>query len=129
MFKGHYKSLRGKSKKFKNVESWMKYVRSKFFPSCVVTLWSTANEWDDFDHNHTKYGPQLVYEPQLVYHEPQLVKFEIRVNHNLEPRRPNKVYKDRSENLNGHPTCVNPFLGGKTKSQLGRFVGTISRTL
>jgi hypothetical protein len=23
----------------------------------------------------------------------------------------------------------NPFLGGKTKSQLGRFVGTISRTL
>jgi hypothetical protein len=23
----------------------------------------------------------------------------------------------------------NPFLGGKTKSQLGRYVGTISRTL
>jgi hypothetical protein len=51
------------------------------------------------------------------YHEPQLEKFEIRVNHNLEPRRPNKVYKDGSENLNGHTTCVNPFLGGKTKSQ------------
>jgi hypothetical protein len=63
------------------------------------------------------------------YHEPQLEKFEVRVNHNLEPRRPNKVYKDGSENLNGHTTCVSPFLGGKTKSQLGRFVRTISRTL
>jgi hypothetical protein len=50
------------------------------------------------------------------YHEPPLVKFEIRVNHNLEPRRPNKIYKDGSENLNGHTTCVNPFLGGKTNS-------------
>jgi hypothetical protein len=40
------------------------------------------------------------------YHEPQLEKFEIRVNHNLEPRRPNKIYKDGSENLNGHTTCV-----------------------
>jgi hypothetical protein len=27
------------------------------------------------------------------------------------------------------PHVFNPFLGGKTKSQLGRFVGTISRTL
>jgi hypothetical protein len=27
------------------------------------------------------------------------------------------------------PNVFNPFLGGKTKSQLGRFVGTISRTL
>jgi hypothetical protein len=25
------------------------------------------------------------------YHEPQLEKIEIRVNHNLEPRRPNKT--------------------------------------
>jgi hypothetical protein len=24
---------------------------------------------------------------------------------------------------------LNPFLGGKTKSQLGRYIGTISRTL
>jgi hypothetical protein len=24
---------------------------------------------------------------------------------------------------------LNPFLGGKTKSQIGRFIGTISRTL
>jgi hypothetical protein len=53
-----------------------------------------------FDPNHTK------YEPQLVYHEPQLVKIEMRVNHNLEPRRPNKIYKDGSESLNGHTTCV-----------------------
>jgi hypothetical protein len=37
------------------------------------------------------------------YHEPQLEKFEIRVNHNLEPRRPNKIYKDGSETLIGHP--------------------------
>jgi hypothetical protein len=40
------------------------------------------------------------------YHEPQLEKFEIRVNHNLEPRRPNKIDKDGSENLNGQTTCV-----------------------
>jgi hypothetical protein len=40
------------------------------------------------------------------YYEPQLEKFEIRVNHNLELRRPNKIYKDGSENLNGHTTCV-----------------------
>jgi hypothetical protein len=40
------------------------------------------------------------------YHEPQLDKFEIRVNHNLEPRRPNKTYKGGSENLNGHTTFV-----------------------
>jgi hypothetical protein len=66
----------------------MKNVGSKFFPRIVVTLWSSTKEWDDFDHNHTKYGPQLVYEPLLVYREPQLEKFEIRVNHNLEPRRP-----------------------------------------
>jgi hypothetical protein len=93
MFKDHYKSLGGESRKLKNVESWVKYVCSKFFPSCVVTLWSSANEWDDFDHNHTK------YEPQLVYHEPQLEKFEIRVNHNLEPRRPLKTYRIGSETL------------------------------
>jgi hypothetical protein len=64
----------------------------------------STKEWDDFDHNHTKYEPQLV--SQLVYHEPQLEKFEIKVNHNLEPRRPNKIYKDGSENLNRHTTCV-----------------------
>jgi hypothetical protein len=27
------------------------------------------------------------------------------------------------------PNVFNPFLGGKTKSQLGRYVGAISRTL
>jgi hypothetical protein len=27
------------------------------------------------------------------YCEPQLEKFEIRVNHNLEPRRPNEIHK------------------------------------
>jgi hypothetical protein len=37
------------------------------------------------------------------YHEPQLEKFEIRVNHNLEPRRPNKIYKNGLETLIGHP--------------------------
>jgi hypothetical protein len=40
------------------------------------------------------------------YHEPQLKKFEIRVDHNLEPRRPNKIYKDGLENLNGQTTWV-----------------------
>jgi hypothetical protein len=40
------------------------------------------------------------------YHEPQLEKIEIRVNHNLEPRRPNKIDKGGSENLNGYTTCV-----------------------
>jgi hypothetical protein len=35
-----------------------------------------------------------------------LEEFEIRVNHNLEPRRPNKIYKDGSKNLNGHTKCV-----------------------
>jgi hypothetical protein len=84
----------------------MKYVRSKFFPRFVVTLWSSAKEWDDFDHNHTKYEPQLVYMSHSWYHEPQLEKFEIRVNLNLVPGRPNKIYKDGSENLNGHITCV-----------------------
>jgi hypothetical protein len=86
MFKGHYKSLRGKSRKLKNVESWMKYVRSKFVPSFFVTLWSSANEWDDFDHNHTKYEPQLVYELQLVYHEPswRSLRLELTIILNLE---------------------------------------------
>jgi hypothetical protein len=77
----------------------MKYVGSKFFPRCVITLWSLAKEWDDFDHNHTKYEPQLIYEPQLVYHEPQLEKIEIKVNQNLEPRRPIKTYRTGSETL------------------------------
>jgi hypothetical protein len=40
------------------------------------------------------------------YEDPQLEKLKIRVNHNLEPRRPNKIYIDGSENLNGHTTCV-----------------------
>jgi hypothetical protein len=66
----------------------------------------SAKELDDFDHNHTRYEPQLVYEPQLAYHEPQLEKFEMRVNHNLEPRRPLKTYRIGSENLNGHTKCV-----------------------
>jgi hypothetical protein len=82
----------------------MKYVGSKLFPRFVVTLWSSTKELDDFDPNHTK------YEPQLVYHEPQLEKFEIRVNHNLEPRRLIKDYRDGSENLNGHTTCVESVL-------------------
>jgi hypothetical protein len=38
MFKGHYKSLRGESRKLKSVESGMKYVGSRFFPRFVVTL-------------------------------------------------------------------------------------------
>jgi hypothetical protein len=44
MFKDHYKSLRGESREFRSVESWMKYVRSKFFLGFVVTLWSLAKE-------------------------------------------------------------------------------------
>jgi hypothetical protein len=47
-------------RKVKSVESGMKYVGSKFFPRFVVTLWSLAKEWDDFDPKHTKYEPQLV---------------------------------------------------------------------
>jgi hypothetical protein len=82
----------------------MKYVGSKFFPRIVVTLWSSAKELDDFDHNHTK------YEPQLVYHEPQLEKFDIRVNPSLEPRRPVKIYRIGSENLNGFTTFVESVL-------------------
>jgi hypothetical protein len=35
------------------------------------------------------------------YHELQLEKFEIRVNHNLEPRRPVKIYRIGSETLKG----------------------------
>jgi hypothetical protein len=57
----------------------------------------STKEWDDFDHNHTKYEPQLV--SPLVYHDPQLEKFEIRVNHNLEHRRPLKTYRIGSETL------------------------------
>jgi hypothetical protein len=106
MFKDHYKSLGGESRKLYSVESGMKYVGSKFFPRFVITLWSSTKECDDFNHNHTKYEPQMVYEPQLVYHEPQLEKFEIRVNHRLEPRRPVKIYRIGSENLNGHTKCV-----------------------
>jgi hypothetical protein len=99
MFKDHYKSIRGESRKLKSVKSWKKYVGSRFFPRFVVTLGSSAEEYDDFDQNHTKYKPQLIYEPQLVYHEPQLEKFEIRVNHNLEPRRSNKICRVGSETL------------------------------
>jgi hypothetical protein len=33
------------------------------------------------------------------YHEPPLVKIEIRVNHNLEPGRPIKTYRIGSETL------------------------------
>jgi hypothetical protein len=46
--------------KVKSIESWMKYVESKFFPRFVVTLWSSAKECDNFDHNHTRCEPQLV---------------------------------------------------------------------
>jgi hypothetical protein len=50
----------------------------------------------------------LVYEPQLVYHEPQLEKFEIRVNHNLEPRRPIKIKPIELDQKpwNEHTKCV-----------------------
>jgi hypothetical protein len=44
MLKGLYKSIRGEFRKLKSVESGMKYVRSKFFPRFVVTLWSLAKE-------------------------------------------------------------------------------------
>jgi hypothetical protein len=44
------------------------------------------------------------------YHEPQLEKIEIRVNYNLEPRRPVKIYRDGSENWNGFTTCVESVL-------------------
>jgi hypothetical protein len=44
------------------------------------------------------------------YHEPQLEKIEIRVNRNLEPRRPNKIDKGGSDNLNGYTTCVESVL-------------------
>jgi hypothetical protein len=83
----------------------------------------STKEWDDFNHNHTK------YEPQLVYHEPQLEKFEIIVNHILESRRPIKIYKMDQKTWMDTLHVFNPFLGGKTKSQLERYVGTISRTL
>jgi hypothetical protein len=35
------------------------------------------------------------------YHEPPLVKIEIRVNPSLEPRRPVKIYRIGSETLKG----------------------------
>jgi hypothetical protein len=44
------------------------------------------------------------------YHEPQLEKMDNRVNPNLEPRRPNKIYRDGSENWNGFTTCVESVL-------------------
>jgi hypothetical protein len=44
MFKDHYKGLRGESKELKSVESWINYVRSKFFSGFVVTLKSSAKE-------------------------------------------------------------------------------------
>jgi hypothetical protein len=44
MFKGHYNSIRGKSRKLKNVEIWMKYVGSKLFPRFVGTLWNLAKK-------------------------------------------------------------------------------------
>jgi hypothetical protein len=44
------------------------------------------------------------------YHEPQLEKIDSRVNPRLESRRPYKIYKDGSENLNGHTTCVQSVL-------------------
>jgi hypothetical protein len=103
MFKGHYNSIRGESRKLKSVESWVKYVGSKLFPSFVVTLWSSAKELDDFD----LITPSMNHS---WYYEPQLEKLEIRVNHNLELRRPIKIYRDGSENLNGFTTCVESVL-------------------
>jgi hypothetical protein len=52
-----------------------------------------VKELDGFDHNHTKY-------------EPQLEKIDLRVNLSAEPRRPIKIYRDGSENLNAHTTHV-----------------------
>jgi hypothetical protein len=41
------------------------------------------------------------------YHEPQLEKIEISVSHNLEPRRPIKIYKELDEKpWNEHIKCV-----------------------
>jgi hypothetical protein len=65
----------------------------------LITLGVNRNWYQGRTTAGTKYKPQLVYEPQLVYHEPQVEKFEIRVNHNLEPRRPYKIYKVGSETL------------------------------
>jgi hypothetical protein len=105
MFKDHYISLGEESRKFNSVESWVKYVGSRFFARFVVTLWVRQRR----EMILTIITPSMNhswYEPQLVYHEPQLVKFEIRLNHNLEPRRPIKLYRVGSENLNGYTTCV-----------------------
>jgi hypothetical protein len=44
MLEDHYKSIRGESRKLKNVESWMKYVGSKLFPRFNITLLSSAKE-------------------------------------------------------------------------------------
>jgi hypothetical protein len=89
----------------------------------------SAKEWDDFNHNHTKYEPQLVYEPQLLYHEPQLEKLrlELTIILNLEDLlKPIELdQKTWMDTLN----VFNPFLGGKNKSLLGRYVGTTSRSL
>jgi hypothetical protein len=40
------------------------------------------------------------------YREPQLEKFEIRVNHNLEPRRSIKTYELDQKSWNEHTNCV-----------------------
>jgi hypothetical protein len=77
----------------------MKYVGSRFFPRFVVTLWVRKRS----EMILTLITPSMNHS---WYHEPQLEKFEIRVNLNLVPGRPNKIYKDGSENLNGHITCV-----------------------
>jgi hypothetical protein len=44
MFKDHYKSLGGESRKLSNVESWMKYVGSKLCLKFVVTLGTSTEE-------------------------------------------------------------------------------------
>jgi hypothetical protein len=55
------------------------------------------------------------------------LRLELTIILNLEDQI--RSIKMDQKNLNGHTTCVNPFLGGKTKSQLGRYVGTTCRTL
>jgi hypothetical protein len=100
MFKDHYKSLRGESRKLKSVESWMKYVGSKLFPRLVVTFGVRQRS----EMILTLTTPSM---NNSWYHEPPLVKFEIRVNHNLEPRRPIKIYKELDQKpWNEHIKCV-----------------------
>jgi hypothetical protein len=64
------------------------------------------------------------------HQEPQLEKIDNRVNPSLELRRSVKIYRIGSETLKGtHKACLIHSQVIKPRTQLGRFVGTISRTL